>query len=94
MYLLPKIHKRVYDVPGWPVTSNCDAPTYFMHKIREIKDIPNDALTVTADVEGLYPSILNKAGLQALNEVLKWRKDKKISTNGLVKMAAFVLQNN
>ena len=42
-----------------------------MHKIREIKDIPNDALTVTADVEGLYPSILNKAGLQALNEVLK-----------------------
>ena len=27
MYLLPKIHKRLYDVPGRPVISNCGKPT-------------------------------------------------------------------
>ena len=62
-----------------------------MHKIR---DIPNDALFVTADVVGLYASIPHEAGLQALKEVLERRKDKKIWTNDLVKMAAFVLKNN
>ena len=66
----------------------------FMHKIRNLKDIPNDALLVTADVVGLHPSIPHEAGLQALKEVLERRKDKKISTNDLVKMAAFVLKNN
>ena len=27
MYLLPKIHKRLYNVPGRPVISNCGTPT-------------------------------------------------------------------
>ena len=27
MYFLPKIHKRLYDVPGRPVISNCGSPT-------------------------------------------------------------------
>ena len=27
MYLLPKIHKRLYDVPGRSVISNCGTPT-------------------------------------------------------------------
>ena len=120
MYLLPKIHERLYDVPGRPVISNCGAPiekfsgfldnqlkpvmregmSYskdsndFMHKIRDLKDIPNDALLVTADVVALYPSILHEAGFQALKEVLECREDKKISSNDLVKMAAFVLKNN
>ena len=75
MYLLPKIHKRLYDVPGRPVISNCGTLTEkvsefldnqlkpimregisyikdsndFMHKIRDLKDISNDALRVTAD---------------------------------------------
>ena len=60
----------------------------FMHKIRDLKDIPNDALLVTADVVGLYPSIPHEAGPQALKEVSERRKDKKISTNDLVKMIA------
>ena len=103
MYLLPKMHKRLYDVPGRPVISNCVTPTEkdsefldnqlkpvmregmsyikdsddFMHKIRYLKDIPNDALLVTADVVGLYPNITPEAGLEALKEVLERRKDKK-----------------
>ena len=35
----------------------------FIYKIRDLKDIPNDALLVTADVVGLYPSIPHEAGL-------------------------------
>ena len=27
MYLLPKVHKRLYDVPGRPVILNCEKPT-------------------------------------------------------------------
>ena len=27
MYLLPKIHQRLFNVPGRPVTSNCGSPT-------------------------------------------------------------------
>ena len=41
----------------------------FKSKIKNI-DIPNDALLVTADVVGLYPSIPHEAGLSALKEVL------------------------
>ena len=38
----------------------------FMNKIRDLKDIPHDALLVTADVVGLDPSIPHEAGLQPL----------------------------
>ena len=70
MYLLPKIHKMLYDVPGRPVISLCGTPTKkvsefqdnqlksvmrkgmsyikdsndFMHKIRDLQDIPKDDL--------------------------------------------------
>ena len=77
MYLLPKIHTKLCDVPGRPVISNCGTtPTEkvsefldnhlkpvmqeglsyikdssdFKYKIRDLKDIPNDALLVTANV--------------------------------------------
>ena len=36
MYLLPKIHKRLYNVPGRPVISNCGTPT---EKVSEFLDI-------------------------------------------------------
>ena len=35
MYLLPKIHKRLQDVPGRPVISNCGTPT---EKVSEFLD--------------------------------------------------------
>ena len=66
----------------------------FMYKIRDFQDILNDTLFFTADDVGLYPSIPHEVGLQALKEVLDRRKDKKISTNDLLEMAAFVLKNN
>ena len=118
--MLPKIHKRLHDVPGRPVISNCGTPTEkvsefldnqpkppmregmsyikdsndFMHKIRDLKDIPKNALLDTADVVGLYPSIPHDAGVQVLNDVLERKKNKQIIKNDLVIMTAFVLKNN
>ena len=59
-----------------------------------MKNIPDNALLVTSDVVGLYPSISHEAGLRALKEVLDRREEKKISTEDLVIMAEFVLRNN
>ena len=120
MYLLPKIHKRLYNVPGKPVISNCGTPTEkvsefldhhlkpvmqegesyikdtgdFINKIKNINAIPENAILVTADVVGLYPSIPHQAGLEALREALDKRKTHKVPTGKLVKMAEFVLKNN
>ena len=83
MYLLPKIHKRLYNVPAKLDISNCERPTekasefldyllmeamqnrlYYikdsidiMKKIKHLKIIPDNAILVTTDVLGLYPSI-------------------------------------
>ena len=35
MYLFPKIHKRLFDVPGRPMISNCGTPT---EKVSEFLD--------------------------------------------------------
>ena len=59
----------------------------FINKFGQIGDIPENAILVTADVVGLYHSILHNAGLQA-------QKQKHISTEKLINMAEFVLKNN
>ena len=66
----------------------------FIKKIKSLKKIPDNDILVTADVVGLYTRISHKAGLRALKEVLDRREEKKISTEDLVKIAEFVLQNN
>ena len=120
LYLLPKIHKRLSDVPGRPVISNCGTPTerisefldlhlkpimrdgnsyirdssHFLEKIKSIRSIPDNAMLVTADVVGLYPSIPHSSGLNSLRKALEKRLNKQMPTNDLVKMAKFVLSNN
>ena len=65
----------------------------FLKKIKNVGSLPENAILVTADVVGLYPSIPHEAGLQALEETLENRNHKQISAHKLVKMAQFVLQN-
>ena len=66
----------------------------FLQKIKKINAIPENAILVTADVVGLYPSIPHQAGLEALREALNKRKSQNVPTEKLVKMAEFVLKNN
>ena len=66
----------------------------FLDKIKNINAIPENAILVTADVVGLYPSIPHQAGLEALREALDKRKTHKVPMGKLVKIAEFVLKNN
>ena len=66
--------------------------TDFQDKIKHLQ-VPEDAFLVTA-VVGLYPNIPHKAGLKSLKEALDRRREKKTSTEDLVRMAEFVLKNN
>ena len=51
----------------------------FLQKLANLGIIPSNAILVTANVVGLYPSIPHDAGLQALYERLEERADKKNS---------------
>ena len=108
--MLPKIHKRLFDVPGRAVISNCGTPSEkvykfsdhhfkpvmqegqsyikdtgdFLNKIRNINALPENAILVTIDVVGLYPSIPHQTGLEALKEALDNRKTRKVPTGKLV----------
>ena len=66
----------------------------FIKKTRNLGSIPENAILVTADVVGLYPSIPHEAGLKALREVLDKREQHTISTSELIRMADFALKNN
>ena len=46
----------------------------FIRKIKNLTDIPEGAILVTADVVSLYPSIPHQAGLEALKKALDERK--------------------
>ena len=99
MYLLPKIHKRLFNVPGRPVIDSHlegimqESWSYikdsndFVNKTTNLEDILQDALLVTADVVGLYPSIPHEAGLKALKEALDKKENRNIATNDLIRMA-------
>ena len=45
-------------------------------KTKNLKDIPQDALLVTADLVGLYPSIPHEDGLKALKEARDKRENR------------------
>ena len=62
--------------------------------IKNVGNIPENAILVTADIVGLYPNIPHNAGLKALSNMLEAREHKAVSTEDLVKMAHFVLENN
>ena len=113
MYLLPKIHKRLVNVPGrtptekasefidhhlQPImksgTSYIKDTNDFLSKLKNLKKVPDNAILVTADVVGLYPSIPHNEGLEVLKKQLDNFYEKSIPTEDLVKKAEFALKNN
>ena len=81
-HLKPIMHK------GWSYIKD------FINKTKNLSTIPDNALLITADVVGLYPSIPHEAGLRALKEAIDKQHKKCIPTEDLVKMSEFVLKNN
>ena len=120
LYLLPKTHKRLFEVPGRPVVSNLGTPmekvsefleselksvmlegwSYikgsgdFIKKLKDTDHISQDAIMVTVDVVGIFPSIPHDAGLKVLRKAFDNRENKKISTDDLTIMAEFIFKNN
>ena len=118
LYILPKIHKKLSNVPGRPVISNCGTPrekvleyldhhlqpvkkkgmSYikdtadFLDKLKDLGEIPEGAILVTADVVGLYPSIPHTEGLEVLRKQYDKFLLKKVPTVDIIKMADFVLK--
>ena len=66
----------------------------FLRNIKQTGNLPENSILVTSDVVGLYPSIPHELGLKALEEALEKRESKQTSTDDLIKLAKFVLQNN
>ena len=57
---------------GW---SHIKDSNHFIKKIKRLKNIPDKAILVTADVVGLYPSIPHEAGLRTLKKY--WTEGKR-----------------
>ena len=118
-FLLPKMHKRLQDVPGRPVISNPgfyteNISSFFeyhlkppaqnvkshiedtndLSKLAILPPLPDDLILCTIDDVGLYPNIPRGEGLIVMRKALCFRKDKKISTESLTKLAECVLKNN
>ena len=55
----------------------------FLKKIKNVGNIPENAILVTADVVGLYPNIPHNAGLKVLSNMLEAREHKAVSTEDL-----------
>ena len=66
----------------------------FLAKIRDLPDLPENAILCTIDVVGLYPSIPNNEGLAALKKALDKRENPEVSTATLLDMAEVTLKNN
>ena len=67
---------------------------HFLEKIKTLGLLPDNAILVIADEVGLYPSIPHQTGFIALKEASDKRVLKKMPTDGLMKMAEFVLSSN
>ena len=64
-----------------------------MSILKKLKKVPDNAILVTADVVGFYPSIPHNEGLEVLKKRLHNFYEKSMPPEDLVKMAEFVLKN-
>ena len=61
LYLLPKIHKRLYNVPGRPVISNCGTPTGKVSEFLDhhLKPIMQEGWSYIKDTKAFLKKIEN-----------------------------------
>ena len=65
----------------------------FLAKIKAAGEIPKEAILVTVDVLGLYPSIPHSEGLDIFKKHYEKYPNKKVSAEDIGKMADFVLRS-
>ena len=65
----------------------------FLRKVKQIGTLPENSIFVTTHVVRLYLSIQHELGLKT-EEAVEKRESNQVSTEDLVKLAKFVLQNN
>ena len=66
----------------------------FLDKLKDLGEIPEGAILMTADVVGLYPGILHTEGLEVLCKQYDKFLHKKVHTDDIKKITDFVLKNN
>ena len=61
MYLLPKIHKRLVNVPGRPVISNCSTPTEKASEFldHQLQPIMRSGMSYIKDTNDFLPKLQN-----------------------------------
>ena len=67
--------------------------THFLHKLRDIKNVPEQSFMVTMDVHGLYNNIDHEEGANARFKALQKGK-KNVSSETLRTIILFILKNN
>ena len=65
----------------------------FLKRLKELVNVPQNALLVTSDGVGLYPSISHQDGLKAISIKLDQREDKLIPIEDPHEMTRFVLKS-
>ena len=66
----------------------------FINKMRNLQNIPDGKIFITADLVDLYPSIIQEAALNVLRKALGNTENKHIATDNLIIIAEFVLKYN
>ena len=66
----------------------------FIKKLKKLKEVPKDAIMVTAYVVCLFPSRPDDFGLEALRRTHDDQLNKKTGTDNVVKLAELVFKNN
>ena len=65
-----------------------------LERLKEIGNIPENAILVSFDVVGLYPHIPHDEGVEAMRYYLSDRMVQNVSTESLCHLAKIVLENN
>ena len=69
-------------------------PIIFLFKLDALPSLPEDIISCTLDVVGLYPNIPHEDGLVAMRITLDEREDETLSTDSLIELVECVLKNN
>ena len=68
--------------------------TDFLQKLDKVKNVPNDCLLVTLDVESLYTNIPNNEGIKAVREAYDNHPNKTVATKVIITFLCLILTLN